>query len=323
VAFGIRLELNSRASAGDYGMATALVPGSRRPSSMPYLIDETRVSIAHPVVPAPVEPVAHPPAAIPHRLRLLAWGAMALTASVGVVAEEKTPDPSQLPAPQRTVVPRLQGVITVDGELDEPVWQKAAILTPFFKNDGSGREREATTVRIWYDDTALYLGWTCRDSDVQATFTARDSRFWEEEVAEFFITPKDLTRYFELQWNPIGGVFDAIITNDLDDRGVSRKFDGDWSYTADGMRSAVKLNGTAAHSADVDESWQVEVVIPFADLGHSGPQPRDVWRANFYRFNRAKDHPRESVSWSPTLLPGFHQPSRFGFLEFGPSTPAP
>ena len=239
-------------------------------------------------------------------------------ATVPSPAAEKPADPKALPSPQRVVVPKLRGDITVDGELRESVWGKAAQLGPFFKNDGSGPERETTVVRIWYDETALYLGWTCTDSDIQATFTARDSKFWEEEVVEFFVTPGDLTRYFELQWNPLGGVFDAIISNDLDERGVSKKFTGDWSFTAKGMKSAVKLKGTAADSSDRDEFWQVEVVIPFADLGRPAPKPKDVWRANFYRFNRGKDQPVDQVSWSPTLLPGFHQPSRFGYLEFGP-----
>jgi hypothetical protein len=249
---------------------------------------------------------------------LLSVLAATVAASLIPAAEKPTVDLRQLPSPQRIVVPKLTGTLTIDGDLREPVWNKAAILTPFLKNDGSGREREATIVRAWYDDQALYLAWTCTDSDIQATFTARDSRFWEEEVAEFFITAKDLTRYYELQWNPLGGVFDAIIMNDLDERGVSKKFEGDWSYTASNMKSAVKVKGTVANSADVDEFWQVEVVIPFADLGQPTPKPGDVWRANFYRFNRAKDQRVDQVSWSPTQLPSFHQPSRFGFLEFGP-----
>jgi hypothetical protein len=251
--------------------------------------------------------------------RLLTFVLAAIAEPLATTAAETIADPGQLPPPQRAVVPKLEATIQVDGELSESVWEKAAVLTPFFKNDGSGREREATTVRIWYDDTALYLGWTCKDSDVQATFTDRDSRFWEEEVAEFFVTTKDLTRYFELQWNPIGGVFDAIITNELDERGVSKKFEGDWSFTAGKMRSAAKLKGTAGDSSDTDDSWQVEVVIPFADLGESAPKPNDIWRANFYRFNRAKGQREESLSWSPTRLRGFHQPSRFGYLEFKPA----
>ena len=234
------------------------------------------------------------------------------------MAAEKTVEPASLPAPQRTVVPKLQGTITIDGELDEAVWRKAAVLTPFRLNDDSGRGREETIVRIWYDDTALYLGWTCKDSDIQATMTARDSRFWEEEVAEFFVTSQDLARYFELQWNPLGGEFDAIITNELDERGVSKKFTGDWSFTAKKMRSAVKVKGTVSNSSDTDDFWQVEAVVPFADLGESAPKAKDIWRANFYRFNRGTGHRAEGLSWSPTRLPGFHQPSRFGFLEFGP-----
>ena len=242
---------------------------------------------------------------------------MVSLAAATLSAAESTSGTSPVPAPNRVVVPKLSGALTLDGELNEPVWYKAAVLTPFKRNDGTGPEREATTVRIWYDDTALYLGWTCLDSDIQATFTARDSKFWEEEVVEFFLTPKDLTRYFELQWNPLGGTFDAIITNELDANGLSKKFKGDWDFTAKGMRSAVKVRGTVGNAADRDEFWQVEVKIPFADLGQPAPKPKDVWRGNFYRFNRGNGLPPDLVSWSPTRRPGFHEPSRFGFLEFG------
>ena len=234
-----------------------------------------------------------------------------------VAAPAPTPDPKTLPAPKRVVVPKLQAAITIDADLGEPVWAQAAVLGPFVPADGKSAAREKTIVRAWYDDKALYLGWTCSDTDIQATFKARDSRFWEEEVAEFFITARDLARYFELQWNPLGGEFDAIIANTLDERGVSKKIDGDWSYTAKGMKSAVKVKGTVANASDKDEQWQVEVAIPFADLEQATPKPGDVWRANFYRFNRGNNLPVEQLSWTPPMLPGFHQPSRFGYLEFG------
>jgi hypothetical protein len=232
-------------------------------------------------------------------------------------AKAAAPDPASLPAPRRVLVPKLRGELTLDGEFRETVWAKAAVIGPFVPADGKGAARESTVVRLWHDDTALHLGWTCLDTDIQATFTARDSKFWEEEVVEFFVTRGELTRYYELQWNPLGGEFDAIIRNTLDERGVSRKFEGDWSYTAKGMRSAVKVRGTVGKSGDRDESWQVEVSIPFADLGGPTPKPGEVWRANFYRFNRGEGYPVEMLSWSAPILNGFHQPSRFGFLEFG------
>jgi hypothetical protein len=244
----------------------------------------------------------------------------ALSAIAGEPAKQAgapQPDPSTLPAPRRVVVPKLSATLVHDGALDEPVWTKAAVLGPFVPAGGTGQAREATTVRVWYDDRAIHLGWTCTDSDIQATFIARDSRFWEEEVVEFFVTRQDLTRYHELQWNPLGGVFDAVIRNTLDARGVSQKFDGDWGFTAPGMMSAVKVRGTVQNSTDRDVEWVVEVSIPFADLREAPPRPGEVWRANFYRFNRGLNQPVEMLSWSAPILNGFHQPSRFGFLEFG------
>lgn len=233
-------------------------------------------------------------------------------------SQEKRPTPgSPLPAPPRILVPKLRATLSLDGNLTEPVWSKAAVISPFVKTDGSGPERDRTAVRLWYDDDALYVGWTIQDPDIQATLTARDSHFWDEEVAEFFVTPGALDRYFELQWNPLGGVFDSIINNRLDEQGRSRGFSGNSGFTAKGMRSAVVLKGTADNSNDRDEMWQVEIIIPFADLGTSTPQAKSVWRGNFYRFNRTKGQPPELLGWSPTYSPSFHQPSRFGYLEFG------
>ena len=218
------------------------------------------------------------------------------------------PDPATLPPPARAVVPRLEGKVTFDGELTESVWARAARLGPFRPASGQGEPREATFVRVWHDGEALYLGWECSDADIQATFTARDSRFWEEEVVEFFVTRDDLTRYYELQWNPLGGEFDAIITNDLDARGVSRSFKGDWSYTAKGMRSAVKVRGTVQKSGDRDQDWRVEARIPFADLG--GPAPRAKRACTPGRAHPARSQPPKARTIG----------NRCGF---GPAAPAP
>jgi len=221
-----------------------------------------------------------------------------------------------LPPPKTAQIPKLAGAVTVDGRLEESVWRRAAMLSAFVHHDTRAAARVGTEVRVWYDDAALYLGWTCDDKDIQATLTARDSRFWEEEVVEFFVTAGSLARYFELQWNPLGGTFDAIISNQIGPDGRSQKFEGDWSYTAKGMTYAVQTEGTVQDSSDRDRRWTVEVRIPFSDLSQPPPKPGDVWRANFYRFNRDTGQEPELLSWSPTVWPGFHQPTRFGYLVF-------
>lgn len=252
-----------------------------------------------------------PPCPMPRR-PCLAVLSLALLFPSLPAAEPAASDPASLPPPSRVVVPRLGGPVTVDGELTEMAWTQAARLSPFGRNDGSGPEREPTVLRIWHDDTALFLGWTCTDADIHATLTARDGNLWDEEVVEFFVAPQELPRYFEFQWNPVGGVFDAAVTNALDDRGLSIKINVDRTFTAAGMRSAVVKRSEGGHAG-----WQVEVMIPFADLGRPTPRPGEVWRGNFYRYNRTRGQREELVSWSPTRLRSFHQPIRFGFLEFG------
>ncbi|HOJ59715.1 MAG TPA: carbohydrate-binding family 9-like protein [bacterium] len=238
-----------------------------------------------------------------------------------VLARESAPSASLtlngLTPPNRVTVPKLSGVIQLDGLLDEAVWQKAAVLAPFQLNDGSAAGAESTEVRLWYDDQNLYIGWLCQDSDILATFTKRDSELWNEEVAECFITPQSLETYFELQWNPLGTIFDAIIHNRLDSNGFSRSIQGDWDWTAQGMTAKVVADGTVGQSGDQDRKWTVEVILPFSDLDQSTPKAGEVWRANFYRYNRWTGGKLELLSWSPTLTKTFHEPNRFGFLEFG------
>src|SRR5882724_4140698 len=129
---------------------------------------------------------------------LVPWLAVALLFSAG----NKSGGSDARPAPKRVVIPKLHGPVTVDGDLSEPVWKQAAVITPFFENDSGQRERGQTELRLWYDDTAIYLGWICTDKDIQATLVERDSDLWMEDAVEFFITPKALNQYIEFEWNP-------------------------------------------------------------------------------------------------------------------------
>jgi hypothetical protein len=95
-------------------------------------------------------------------------------------------------------------------------------------------------IQLWYDESALCLGWTCQDTDLQAALTERDSPLWQGDVVECFLTREDLARYFEFECNPLNAVFDGIVTNELDAKGVSIQFQADTRYTAKTMQSAGK-----------------------------------------------------------------------------------
>ncbi|HIG30264.1 MAG TPA: hypothetical protein EYQ50_21670 [Verrucomicrobiales bacterium] len=232
---------------------------------------------------------------------------------ISSAVDPKSSGESDLPTAK---VPRINGSIEIDGKANEKAWKNAVKLAPLRLNGSAGKAKEKTDLRVCYDDDALYLFWKCEDRDIQATFTERDSRFWEEEVAEFFVTAEGLNQYFELQWNPLGGVFDAIIHNKIDESGKSIQFEGDWAFTSPGMKHAVHVEGSVQNSSDSDEYWQIEVKIPFKDLGRSTPKQNETWRAGFYRFNRTGKDQVEHLSWSPTRSSSFHEPHKFGYLKF-------
>ena len=220
--------------------------------------------------------------------------------------------------PPKITIPKLAGPITIDGNFNEHVWKRAAVISSFRPNDGSQSKQPVTELRLWYDDTALFLGWYCEDQSIQATLTNRDDRLWEEDVVEFFVTPDKLTRYFEFQWSPLNTGFDGVVTNYCDELGISSGYRFDPAFTAAGLKSAVQITKRRTpETPGGTDGWQIEAAIPFADLGQATPQPGEIWRANFFRIDHGTNQPPEHSSWSPTRSPQFHHPNCFGYIEFG------
>ncbi len=253
-------------------------------------------------------------------VKLLLHASLALLVSVPILGESAEPSTSRLP---KVIVPFLNGEVVIDGKMDESVWKRAAVLhlSPI-RSRSSESGAEPAVLRLWYDEEALFLGWFCEDSDLRSTMTERDSRFWEEEVVEAFITKSDLSRYFELEWTALNGVFDAIIVNKIAPNGMTQGIEGDWSWTAEGMQSAAGYDGTMMNSDDRDRAWWVEVRLPFSALDSGTPAPGETWRANFFHINRFGWQAPVSSAWSPPPPGTFHQPSFFGSIVFaGASDP--
>ena len=237
--------------------------------------------------------------------------------------------------------------MVVDGRLDEPVWARVPPVGDFLLNDGSGQPQLPTELRICWDDSNLYLAFIAVDTDIWGAYRQRDDPVWEEEVVEAFISSGgDVTRpssaeggraatdaadplgrrpslrlalratanYFEFNFSPHNVVFDARI--EIPENGDRAQMKSDIAWNCEGLRSVVRVVGTLDRHDDLDERWTVEAAIPFCQIGRDGRTPRkgERWRANFYRIDRAGDG--EFSAWSPTLVPNFHVPARFGHLVF-------
>ena len=164
--------------------------------------------------------------------------------------------------------------ITLDGRLDEPVWQRAVPATDFVQQDpvNGGTPTERTEVRIVIDRERLYMGVTCFDSEPDRllgntmkrdTGLGADDRFmW---VIDTFLNARN-GYFFEM--NPSGLMADALMTEAGQ---TGRQWDGIWDARV--RRSEI--------------GWTIEVEIPFRTLNFNPDV--SVWGINFQRTIRRKN----------------------------------
>ena len=133
------------------------------------------------------------------------------------------------------------------------------------------------TVRIYYDDDALYIGARMLDSridDINANILRQGAQFWGDDYFSVVIAPfNDKRNGYRFQLNP-NGIRMEMLFYDISGQ--------DWDW-----------NGIWQGAASVDdEGWTAEIAIPFKTVSFN---PRnDTWGINFQRdLSRLS----ESVGW--------------------------
>lgn len=224
-----------------------------------------------------------------------------------------------LRAPERPLptafATRLQSdeQMSIDGQLTEPVWQRARETDRFTAPDGSGKSAPYTRARFAWDDQNLYVAVVAVDDDIWSSFTERDSNIWEEEVIELFIDANgDRKDYVELQVTPANVVFDAMFTRYRSDLETARK------WNLQGFETAIQVDGTLNNRDDKDEKYTVEMKIPFASLPDMQlpVKPLSEIKFNMFRFDKPKRGRQVAGAFSPPIRPDFHTLNRFGNLKF-------
>ena len=206
---------------------------------------------------------------------------------------------------------RAGGPITIDGKLDEPCWEKAPSLGFFVNTSGTSKVHPVTDAKLLWDDTNLYVAFTCNDKDVWSTYLRRDDPLYRQEAVEIFIDADgSRSTYYELQVSPANVIFDVYWGSRRRQRNMA------WDSK---MKTAVSVDGTLNNHNDTDKSYTVEVAIPhevIEDAPNRPPKPGDVWKANFFRMEKKHNGPSKGSMWSPTMVGDFHALSRFGKLTF-------
>ncbi len=217
-------------------------------------------------------------------------------------------------------VHRAAEPIRVDGKLDEPAWfaAPAAKLNefPWYKSG----TKEATVVKLLWDDDNLYVAVLAHDTHITARHTERDGKIPEDDCLEIMLAPNpdkpDV--YCNLEWNVVGGLLDNFRPN-----GPKQPRAPKWD--AEGVRIAGTFVGTLNNDSDTDRYWMVEVAIPFRNFAayskHSPPKPGEHWNANLNRHGGAVNPQYAQWSAGDTPQPSFHTPHRFGRLVFDAGEP--
>src|SRR5687768_3658778 len=170
---------------------------------------------------------------------------------------------------------------TIDGALDERMWQDAVPLTGFIQSEPfeGAPASESTEVRILYDDQAIYVGVICYDRDpsvMATTDTRRDAGLGEMDSFQMiFDTFHDQQNGFVFGTNAAGVQYDAQVRDQGDQE---ESWDGSWE---------VRTKTTPA-------SWIAEFRIPLRTLRY-GPAPQ-TWGVNFFRNIQRT---RERTYWAP------------------------
>ena len=175
-------------------------------------------------------------------------------------------------------VPRVEESIEMDGELSEPVWASAAVLTGFWQHQPSDDRPavDSTKVLVWYAPTAIYFGIRAYAPQVRATLADRDKIDGDDYVAIILDTYDDQRQAFVFGVNPLGIQSDGI----LQDANRTGGFfgGGEQRYAIDRSPDFV----FQSRGRVTDYGYEVEVRIPFKSLRYQSAESQ-TWGINVLR----------------------------------------
>lgn len=241
------------------------------------------------------------------------WGVLSQASVLLERGSAVPPAEVEIPPPAEVIAPRASEPPTIDGALDEAVWQATALPIAYrvFTDQPA---QSPTMAHIAWDRDDLYLAFEVTDRDIWSTKTEQDTDLWVEEVVEAFVDPDgDGRDYLEFEVNPLGTVVDLLIPE------VRNGSVGDWHenirWGAPGWLSAVQVRGTVDNREDTDEGWTAEWAIPWECLGIEHPKLATTFHLGLFRCEVPEQGDTEYLSWSPARA--FHSPRDFGHVTLG------
>ena len=195
---------------------------------------------------------------------------------------------------------RAAASVTVDGVLDEAVWQQAARLTDFSQYapvDGRAAE-DATDVLVFYSPTTIYFGIKAHAAAgaVHATLANRD-RIDADDSIQIFLNPfNDGRQALVFGVNPLGVQADGALVEGTQQPRRRRCS----AASRAGAKSPTSRPDYVFQSKGrlTDDGYEIEIAIPFKTLRFPSDKRAALGASTSSGACRAAGH---EDSWTPAL----------------------
>lgn len=231
---------------------------------------------------------------------------------LGLGAQSIELRPQTEPAPEY-VAHRATGPLVIDGDLRDSAWAAAPVVTLSFRWPEQTGRRQATRVRLLWNDNFLYAAYECEDTDLTAKYEHRDDPTYEDDAVELFLNPfPERPHYIGLEINARAVLYDYLFVH------PTRLYR---NYDLKDVQLAGIRRGTLNQSGDTDQGWTIELAVPLNNLvekrDNAPVQEGTVWTMNLCRWDGSEPNRIFSI-WSDSgrKTPNPHSPSRFGHLRF-------
>ncbi len=229
--------------------------------------------------------------------------------------------------PRDYIVYHTNTAPVIDGNINDSAWKQVQWTEEFRDIEGEDKPEPYlhTKVKMLWDDSCLYIAAQMQEPQLFAYQKHHDDIVFHDNDFEVFIDPGNTThQYYEIEVNALNTIFDLFLNMPYRDGGSAMI-----NWNAEGLRSAVKLQGTLNDPSDVDTAWTVEMAIPFKaiTIGNNVFIPKDgtLWRINFSRVEwdtqirngkYITQSPEHNWTWSQQGVVDMHFPERWGYLLF-------
>ncbi len=163
------------------------------------------------------------------------------------------------------------------------------------ENVTGSNPKKVTEVAFFSKNDSLKLLFICADSDIISKGQSYNDKLYEGDVVELFLTLGERNRYLELEVNPDGVEYSAVVTND-----------GNGKIDIDFLETPPFTSKTKRTASGWESEWEVDLNA-LKTLGFD----RDNAYFNLYRQDFQSDGELNLYALSPTYKPTFHEPDAF------------